>query len=151
MTSVNGKKKLVIVFVIVLLIAAVFLLPGFSFVYRVKNPCVQEYLPGVGNIKGNVNTERFLTVSEDFAIGADHDGNAVFKDPAKALRALREHFGKTLLEIRLQNLLPGLSPITCKRYKQAAFEPAWASTNSEKPDAAFVLGFLDIYENSFGT
>ena len=143
------KKRLVLVSGIALLLIAALLLPGFSFVCRVKNPWVQEYLPGVGNIRGQVDTERFLAVSEDFAIGAGRDGKAVFKDPAKALRALRKHYGKTLREIRLQNLLPGLSPATCRRYKQAAFAPAWASTDSEKQDAAFVLGFLDIYENSY--
>ena len=144
-----GKKRRILAAAAVLLIAAALLLPGFSFVYRVKNPWVQAYLPGVGNVRGHVDTERFLAVSEDFAIGADSEGKAVFKDPARALRALRKHYGKTLREIRLRNLLPGLSPLTCKHYKQAAFA-ARASTDREAQDAAFVLGFLDIYENSYG-
>ena len=47
------------------------------------NPSVQEYAAGQGNIKGNVPVEEYISISEDFAIGADKNGYAVFKDPVK--------------------------------------------------------------------
>ena len=69
--------------VIVLLIAI------FTTWRPVKNPATQEYIVGSGNCRGQVDTAWFLAVDDAFAIGADEDGMAVFKNPAKALRALR--------------------------------------------------------------
>ena len=54
------------------------------------NPSVQEYMAGQGNIKGNVPVEEYISISEDFSIGADENGYAVFKDPEKALDKLME-------------------------------------------------------------
>ena len=36
-------------------------------------------MAGQGNIKGNVPVEEYISISEDFAIGADKNGYAVFK------------------------------------------------------------------------
>lgn len=47
-------------------------------------------MAGQGNIKGNVPVEEYVSISEDFAIGADKNGYAVFKDPVKALDKLME-------------------------------------------------------------
>ena len=74
--------------VIVLLIAI------FTTWRPVKNPATQEYIVGSGNCRGQVDTARFLAVDDAFAIGADEDGMAVFKNPARALRALRTHYGE---------------------------------------------------------
>lgn len=41
---------------------------------RIINPSVQEYVPGQGNIKGDINKAGFEAISEDFAIGADKNG-----------------------------------------------------------------------------
>lgn len=115
----------------------------------VKHPWVQEYLPGQGNIKGHVNTAKYLAVSEDFAIGANAAGYAVFKDPYRALRTLSVEYADTLGKLRTQNLLPRLSYGNYRRYQRVSWNPAWAATEEERRDAAFILGFFDIYENSF--
>ena len=67
----------------------------------IKYPSVQEYVVGQGNIKGNVPVEEYISISEDFAIGANKDGYAVFKDPEKALAKLLELYsdGITLIQM----------------------------------------------------
>jgi beta-lactamase regulating signal transducer with metallopeptidase domain len=116
----------------------------------VKHPWVQEYVLGQGNIRGAVDTAKYLAVSEDLAIGADAEGRAVFKDPYKALRALSREYGTTLGKLRLQNLLPPLGYGNYRRYYEAsARSNPWAVTEEEKGDIAFLRGFFDIYENSF--
>ena len=116
----------------------------------VKHPWVQEYVPGQGNIRGNVDTAKYLAVSEDLAIGADAEGRAVFKDPYKALRTLSREYGSTLRKLRLQNLLPPLRYGNYKRYYEASVRSnPWAVTEEEKQDVVFIRGFFDIYENSF--
>ena len=116
----------------------------------IRNPWVQEYVPGQGNIRGAVDKAKYLAFSEDFAIGADAEGYAVFKDPYKALRALSREYGSTLGKLRLQNLLPPLGYGNYKRYYEAsARSNPWAVTEEEKGDLTFIRGFFDIYENSF--
>jgi beta-lactamase regulating signal transducer with metallopeptidase domain len=116
----------------------------------IRNPWVQEYVPGQGNIRGNVDTAKYLAVSEDLAIGADKEGRAVFKDPYKALRALAREYGSTLGKLRLQNLLPPLGYGNYRRYLAASIGTnPWAATEEERRDLAFLRGFFDIYENSF--
>ncbi len=116
----------------------------------VKHPWVQEYVPGQGNVRGAVDTAKFLAVSEDLAIGADAEGRAVFKDPYKALRALSREYGSTLGKLRLQNLLPPLGYGNYKRYYEASIRSnPRATTEAEIRELAFIRGFFDIYENSF--
>ena len=43
---------------------------------------------GTGNIIGNVDVEEFESHGEAYAIGADKDGHAVFKNPHAARKAL---------------------------------------------------------------
>ena len=76
-------------------IGAAHYLPG-----PVAHPWVQEYAAGEGNIKGNVDTGRFLKIDERLEIGADKDGVAVFKDPDAALKLRRWRQRSTLGAIR---------------------------------------------------
>lgn len=39
---------------------------------------------------GNVNVQEYAVIHEDFAIGANKYGFAVFKEPEKALNTLKE-------------------------------------------------------------
>ncbi len=116
----------------------------------VRHPWVQEYVPGQGNVQGNVDTAKYLAVSEDLAIGASAEGRAVFKDPYKALRTLSREYGAALGKLRLQNLLPPLGYGNYRRYLAASIGAnPWAVTEEERRDLAFIRGFFDLYENSF--
>ena len=78
-------KKSEMAILSVLVLAAVFVFNGK--INRVTNPCVQYYIAGQGNIKGNVNVEDYYERDARFAIGAGEDGYAVFKDPGEAFAA----------------------------------------------------------------
>lgn len=55
-----------------------------------RNYYTQEYTAGTKGIKGNVNVSKFTDVSEDFAIGANSNGYAVFKNPSKAFKTFEK-------------------------------------------------------------
>ena len=78
-------KKSELVILSVLILAAVFVFNGK--INKVTNPCVQDYVAGQGNIRGNVNVEDYYERDARFAIGAGEDGYAVFKDPGEAFAA----------------------------------------------------------------
>ena len=113
-----------------------------------KNPATQEYVVGSGNCRGQVDTARFLAVDDAFAIGADEDGMAVFKNPARALRALRAHYGEGIWAIQKEVYMIPLTPYTYYPYTMGGWEPTGV-TPEVKQQAHFVAGFVDIYENSF--
>ena len=79
-------KKSELAILSVLILAAVFVFNGK--INKVTNPCVQDYVAGQGNIRGNVNVEDYYERDARFAIGAGEDGYAVFKDPGEAFAAL---------------------------------------------------------------
>ena len=91
-------KKSELAILSVLILAAVFVFNGK--INKVTNPCVQDYVAGQGNIKGNVNVEDYYERDARFAIGAGEDGYAVFKDPGEAFAALREHYPEGISLIR---------------------------------------------------
>lgn len=128
--------------VIVLLIAI------FTTWRPVKNPATQEYIVGRGNCRGQVDTARFLAVDDAFAIGADEDGMAVFKNPARALRALRAHYGEGVWLIQKELHMLPLTPYTYYPYAMGGWAPT-SGTDKAKEQAHFVTRFIDIYENSF--
>ena len=128
--------------VIVLLIAI------FTTWRPVKNPATQEYIIGSGNCRGQVDTARFLAVDDAFAIGADEDGMAVFKNPAKALRALRAHYGQGIWLIQKELHMLPLTPYTYSPYAMNGWAPT-SGTAEAQEQAEFVTRFIDIYENSF--
>lgn len=114
----------------------------------VRNPWVQEYVPGTGNILGQVNKEAYESVSEDFAIGADKYGRAVFKDPQKAFSTMKVLCREGLALISETQGLAPISRGNYEAYKKYGWQMTEGSTEA-KEQAAFISGFLDIYENSF--
>ena len=105
----------------------------------------QRQLPGR---RGQVDTARFLAVDDAFAIGADEDGMAVFKNPARALRALRTHYGEGIWAIQKELYMLPLTPYTYNLYGMYGWQLT-EGTEEELRQARFVTGFVDIYENSF--
>ena len=115
---------------------------------EIQYPYVQEYMVGQGNIKGSVPIEEYTSISEDFAIGADKDGYAVFKDPEKALAKLLELYSDGITLIQTAYDLDPLSVDNCSDYKVYGSQVT-TGTEEEQQQAIFVGKFLDIYENSY--
>lgn len=139
-------KKSELAILSVLILAAVFVFNGK--INKVTNPCVQDYVAGQGNIRGNVNVEDYYERDARFAIGAGEDGYAVFKDPGEAFAALREHYPEGISLIRKEFHLLWLSKLNYPSYQTYGWQ---ATTGSEeaRQQAQFVSRFFDIYENSF--
>ena len=114
----------------------------------IQYPYVQEYIAGQGNIKGNVPVEEYISISEDFAIGADKDGYAVFKDPEKALATLLELYSDGINLIQTEFDLEPLSEENYDWYKVYGLQIT-VGTTEEQEQAIFVGKFFDIYENSY--
>lgn len=115
---------------------------------EVKNPASQEYVAGIGNIKCDVDVEKYLKIDQRFEIGADKDGMAVFKDPHKAYLALTEKYSDGISLIQKEFDLEDLSETFYEDYKTYGWQVE-TGTEEEKDQAKFVSGFFDIYENSF--
>ncbi len=118
----------------------------------IKYPSVQEYVAGQGNIKGNVPVEEYTSISEAFAIGADKDGYAVFKDPENALVKLLELYSDGINLIQTEFDLEPLSHDTYDAYKEYGWQITAFGTQGtaeEREQVVFVEKFIDIYENSF--
>ena len=131
------------------LAAVIVLLTAIFTTWRpVKNPATQEYIVGSGNCRGQVDTARFLAVDDAFAIGADEDGMAVFKNPAKALRALRAYYGQGIWLIQKELHMLPLTPYTYSPYAMNGWAPTGGTPQAQE-QAEFVTRFIDIYENSF--
>ena len=139
-------KKSEMAILSILVLAAVFVFNGK--INRVTNPCVQDYIAGQGNIKGNVNVEDYYERDERFAIGAGEDGYAVFKDPGKAFAALRENYPEGISLIRKEFHLLWLSKLNYPAYKTYGWQTTSGSEEARQ-QARFVSSFFDIYENSF--
>ncbi len=115
----------------------------------VKYPYVQEYAAGKGNIKGNVDVAAFHAIDERFAIGANENGYAVFKDPEAAFSALLEKCPDGIKEIQEAFDLNGpFNRRNWEEYKTYGWQVS-SGTEEAQEQARFVSGFLDIYENSF--
>jgi len=147
--SVLSYKKpafwIVVVAVIACIVAAVCFLTN---PLTVPNQWVKEYVVGAEGIIGQVDKEKYESISEDFAIGADKYGRAVFKDPEKAFSTMKELYAEGLALIRTENKLPPISQVTYKLYKKLGWQVTSGSEEAQK-QASFISGFLDIYENSF--
>ncbi len=114
----------------------------------IRNPWVRDYIPGGDGILGSIDPEFYESISEDFAIGADRYGRAVFKDPRKAFDTFTTLYAEGIALIQEQN---GLAPISGKNYS-AYKKLGWQTTSGPdeaREQARFVTKFLDIYENSF--
>lgn len=114
----------------------------------VLNPYVQEYTPGQGNIKGNVDVAAFEKISQDFAIGANQYGYAVFKDPKIAFATFQKLYADGIAFIQKENDLPSFSHKNYGVYKTYGWQMT-DGTEEQVSQAFFVTRFLDIYENSF--
>jgi len=114
----------------------------------VRNEWVKEYIVGAEGIVGQVDKEKYESVSEDFAIGADKYGRAVFKEPRKAFDTMKRLYGDALALIASQEDLAPISQSNYNMYKKYGWQVTGVS-EEEKKRAAFVSSFLDIYENSF--
>ncbi len=114
----------------------------------IRNPWVQEYVPGAEGILGNVDKEKYERVSSDFAIGADKYGRAVFKDPKKAFNTMKDLYSEGLELIRREQSLAPIAQNNYELYKKFGWQMT-AGSDEAKKQASFISGFLDIYENSF--
>ncbi len=130
------------------LIPLIILVIALSFIGRVKNPYVQEYVAGQGNIKGDVNVEDFYERDHRFEIGATEDGYAVFKDPDKAYAALLENYRDGLSLIQKEYKLFRISKLNYSSYQIYGWQTTTGSEEARQ-QAQFVSSFFDIYENSF--
>ena len=135
-------KKIFKILILILMLAAC------SSQGKVKNPATQEYKAGTGNIKGDVDVESFLKIDQRFEIGADKEGNPVFKDPHKAYQALTDKYSDGIKLIQKEFDIEDLSENSYQDYKTYGGQVE-TGTPEEKDQARFVSGFFDIYENSF--
>lgn len=114
----------------------------------VRNPCVREYVPGSPDVFGHVNKAAFETIHEDFAIGADWYGKAVFEDPYQAYCTLLELYGDGIALLREQYDLLPISQWNYGSYKTYGWQTSSGPAEAVS-QAHFVSKFFDIYENSF--
>ena len=113
-------------------------------VTSIRNPWVQEYIPGAEGIRGSVDKEKYESISDDFAIGADQYGRAVFKDPHKAFDTFLILYADEIKIIQKEYDLLPISHATFEPYKTYGWQ-----TSSDSSRVSFVSAFLDLYENSF--
>ena len=136
--------------IIMLCAIGICLIAGFI-INSVINPYLgysQEYIAGQGNIKGNVDVSYFKNISDDFDIGANKYGYAVFKNPEKALERLKENYKDGIKLSQSEYDLQDLSQDNYKIYGTYGWQVSTGS-EKEKEEAGFVSYFMDIYENSF--
>lgn len=151
--SKSKKYKLILIILLIILII-IFIILGkvvlvkCGYIIDDNLKYSQIYVAGEGNIKGNVNINKFGKINIDFDIGANKYGTAVFKNPNKALKTLKKNYSKGIKLIQKEfNLLP-LTNFNYKSYKTYGWQVT-TGTEEEKEQARFVSSFMDIYENSF--
>lgn len=144
------KKEIIAGIVIVLLIViGVLFLNSDDKTIEMKNPYTQEYIVGNSNIKGEIDTDEYINISENFEIGANKNGYAVFKNPQKAFEYLQKEYKAGINLIKKQFDLEELSNENYKEYKKYASQVKYDVSDVQMSEAFFVSEFLDIYENSF--
>ena len=123
------------------LAVALFLGLGYGRLVTPKNRPVQEYIPGQGNIRGNVDAAAWAEICPEFEIGATAEGIAVFKDPAAAWEQFTRLYSAQIRQVRKENRLIPLTRLTWLPYQKYG----WQTSG----DCGIVSSFLDIYENSY--
>ncbi len=116
--------------------------------YSEDHVFTQFYIPNTGNIKGELDIEEFVSISPDFAIGANQYGYAVFINPDKAFARLLEDYQSGIDLIKKEFKLGSLTKNNFVSYEIYGAQVT-TGTNEEKREARFISRVLDIYENSF--
>ncbi len=141
------KHKLKIGIISVILLVFIVLYIIFSYIiYIPKYPYTQEYIPGTGNIKGNVNLDNYK--EKELAIGANKYGFAVFKNPKEAFKYIKKNNRKGIKLIQKEFNLAPFNQFNYEMYGIYGCQVT-SGTKEERDEAFSVSGFLDIYENSF--
>lgn len=135
------RRRKVIIYVVIVVVVFVGIWTAYRGDVIVKNPAVQEYVAGQGNIKGDVDVEYFQEKGEAFQIGASASGYAVFKDPREARRAVISKHRKGMIELWRCGALFGTDFLH--------YVSGMAIEAELSEDGVFVEAFCDIYENSF--
>lgn len=145
--SKTKKKVDVKKIVIVVIIVAACLVAFFARKVYTRNYYTQEYTAGTNGIKGNVNVSKFTDISEDFAIGANSNGYAVFKNPSKAFKTFEKMFADDIQSLKDEFGLKDFNKKTYHDYMTYGWQSN-VGTDEEKQNKKFISSFLDIYENS---
>ncbi|MGL5821069.1 MAG: hypothetical protein ACRCYE_05485, partial [Sarcina sp.] len=112
-------------------------------------PYTQEYVVGNANIKGEVNTTYFSNKNKEFEIAANKNGEAVFKDPSKAFKKLKNDYTTELKKIQKTFKLFPINQLNFSTYGDYSWQISDVSSATEKENLSFISAFIDIYENSF--
>lgn len=116
--------------------------------YSKDHVATQAYIPYTSNIKGDIDILEYMSLSPDFAIGANKYGYAVFIDPDKAFARLLKDYKLGIDLIRKEFKLGKLTKNDFLAYSNLGCQVT-TGTDEEQDQAWFVSDFLDIYENSF--
>lgn len=141
----SSKSKKIILVIVFVALAAVAGFAGYRVAYVHSLKYCQAYVPGKGNIKGNVDVKYFLSKGKAFAIGANKNGYAVFKNPDAAWDAMISGYQDGIKLIQSENHLKDISK---KNFRPYLILDVSGGTAKARKDAAFVSSFLDIYQNS---
>ena len=149
----KNKKKIfmfitLILFTLLIFVISKMLLVKYGFIYDDDLKYTQIYIKNEGNIKGNVDINKFGKIDKNFDIGANKYGMAVFKNPKSAFKTLKKKYKNGIKLIQKEFNLPPLSNFTYKGYKTYGWQVTKGS-KKDKEQARFISSFLDIYENSF--
>ena len=144
------RKKVLLVCSSIVVTIAIILGAAFVMkqVHKQSLQYCQEYVLGQAGIVGNIDVQEYVDIHEDFAIGANKYGYAVFKEPEKALNTLKELYPNAIALIQSEFSLADLTTDTCQQYKLYGAQIV-TETPEEQEQAYFVCQFLDIYENSY--
>ena len=142
------RKKIILMAIVIILFMIIAVKIVGNYIISPQLQYCQEYVPGTGNIKGDVDTEYFANLNEDFEIGANSYGYAVFKNPKAAFKTLKEDYAPGIKLIRNEFKLVPLTQFNYQTYGTYGWQ-ATTGTDEEQAQASFVSGFMDIYENSF--
>lgn len=129
---------------VVFAIIACVIIAGFCVCLNSLGYC-QEY--DSETMRGDVDVKYFADKGEEFEIGANIYGNAVFKDPDAAFDRMLEECADGIALIRDEFNLDDLTKSNYRAYATYGWQVT-SGTESAKQEALFVTSVLDIYENS---
>lgn len=144
----RGKKPALLLAILALIACGGAAIGFLTNPIAIRNPWVREYTVGEPGILGRVDREAYTAIHEDFAIGADQYGRAVFKDPRAAFSTMKELYADGLALIAQEQNLAPISQRNYRIYQKFGWQTTTGSPEAAE-QAAFITRFLDIYENSF--